>query len=455
LKGHWEDRDYAADRRRNKGEARHKARDRTVETGAEKEQERAVLIGVGPAVSDDSGSLPMLDELAELARTAEARIVGRVWQRRDRPQPSTYLGKGKVDELKEACEEREANLVVADDDLSPAQVRNLEEALDLRVIDRSELIIHIFAIHAKTRQARLQVDLAQMKYLSPRLKRMWTHLSRIAGAGGIGSRGPGEKQIEVDRRLIGKKIRDLTRELAEIESRRERQVGARDEIFKVALVGYTNAGKSTLMRRLTGADVFVADQLFATLDTRTRRWTMDDGLEVLLSDTVGFIEKLPHHLVASFHATLEEVREADFLLHVVDASDPEVDKKVEVVRDVLGKLGAGEVPTILVLNKIDMLPEPAEGTILAQRLDTEVLTSAISGEGIENLTNLVRDRATRTHRVLSLEVPASDGRTLALLSRVGRIISTEYEGEVCRLTASVPHAALGELARYVVTSSEN
>ena len=449
MRGHWDDRDYAADRRRNKGEPRKRARGRTIATDADGHVERAVLVGVGAAASVDDLNFPMLDELAELARTADARIVDRVWQRRERPHPGTYLGSGKVEELKQRCEDYEANVVIADDDLTPAQVRNLEAALDLRIIDRSELIIHIFATHARTRQARLQVDLAQMKYLAPRLKRMWTHLSRITAVGGIGSRGPGEKQIEVDRRIIGRRIRDLTAELAEIEGRRVRQVRSRSDVFKVGLVGDTNAGKSTLMRRLTGADVFIADQLFATLDTRTRRWTMGDGLEALLSDTVGFIDKLPHHLVASFHATLEEVREADLLLHVVDSGDPDVDGKVRIVRDVLKKLGAGEVPEVLVLNKIDLLPEPAEATILASRLDTEMLTSAVTGDGIEDLVAVVRERATRSHELVTLEIPVSDGRTLALLSRVGRILSRDYAGEVCRLTASVPKTALGELAPYL------
>lgn len=449
MRGHWDDRDYAADRRRNKGGPRQRGRARTLDTDADKHVERAVLVGVGAIAPADALNFPMLDELAELARTAEARIVDRVWQRRERPHPSTYLGSGKVEELKQRCEDGEANVVITDDDLTPAQVRNLEAALDLRVIDRSELIIHIFAIHARTRQARLQVDLAQMRYLAPRLKRMWTHLSRITGVGGIGSRGPGEKQIEVDRRIVGRRIRDLTAELAEIEGRRMRQVQSRSDVFKVGLVGYTNAGKSTLMRRLTGADVFVADQLFATLDTRTRRWTMEDGLEVLLSDTVGFIDKLPHHLVASFHATLEEVREADLLLHVVDSGDPDVDKKVRVVRDVLEKLGAGSVPELLVLNKVDLLPEPAEATILASRLETEMLTSAVAGDGIDELVATVCDRATRSHELVTLEISAADGRTLALVSRVGRILSQVYEGEVCRLTASVPKTALGEFAPYL------
>jgi len=403
---------------------------------------------VGPDALPDNGTVPALDELAELARTADADILGRLWQRRDRPHPSGYLGSGKVDELKEFCAELEANVVIADDDLSPAQVRNLEAALDVRVIDRSELIIHIFAIHARTRQARLQVELAQMKYLAPRLKRMWTHLSRITGVGGIGSRGPGEKQIEVDRRIIGKRIRDLTAELAEIDGRRERQVSSRDRAFKVGLVGYTNAGKSTLMRRLTGADVFVADQLFATLDTRTRRWKLAEVGDVLLSDTVGFIDKLPHHLVASFHATLEEVREADLLLHVVDASDADVDKKVRVVREVLEKLGAAEVPELLVLNKVDLLPEPAEATILGRRLDTDSLVSAVTGAGLEALVDAVRDHATRSHQVVNLEIPVADGRALAALSRVGRVLAQDYEGELCRVTVSLPVAKVAQFAPY-------
>jgi GTP-binding protein HflX len=447
LAGHWSDRDYAGDRRRKKGEPRDNERAETVSTQPGTE-ERAILIGVGSVAPPTDHNLPMLDELAELARTAGARIVGRLYQRRDRPEPASYLGRGKVEELKELCREADANVVIADDDLAPSQVRHLEEWLDLRVIDRSELIIHIFAVHARTRQARLQVELAQAKYMAPRLKRMWTHLSRITGAGGIGSRGPGEKQIEVDRRIIQRRIADLTAELREIEGRRERQVGAREDVFKSALVGYTNAGKSTIMRRLTGADVLVADQLFATLDTRTRRWQLAD-VDILLSDTVGFIEKLPHHLVASFHATLEEVREADLLIHIVDAGDTEAEKKVKIVRSVLENIGANEIPELLVLNKIDLLPDPMEATILAGTMQTSLLVSAVTGQGFDLLEQTVHDRATSTFHTLDLRVPVRDGRTLALVRRVGRIVSERYEGDQCHVTASVPAASLGALRAFI------
>lgn len=444
------DRSWASERRRNKGEdGVSRSRGETVPT-EEKLVERAVLVGVGPDPRPDSGNLWMLDELAELAKTAGAQVLGRLYQRLDPPHPGSYLGSGKIEELGELVKELEANLVIADSDLSPAQVRTLEEALDMRVIDRSELIIDIFARGARTRQARLQVELAQLEYLSPRLKRMWTHLSRITGAGGIGSRGPGEKQIEVDRRIIQKRIRDLKAELKTIEKRRDLQVSSRHRAFTTALVGYTNAGKSTLMRALTDSDVYVADQLFATLDTRTRRWKLGEGVEVLLSDTVGFVKKLPHHLVASFHATLAEVRDADLLLHVVDASDPDVDGKVEAVREVLGELGAKDVPELLILNKIDLLPDPVEITILAQRLEARCAVSAVQGLGLEQLSDLVGAQLGHTLQLVNLEVPVTDGRTLSLLSRVARVISKRYVGETCHMRASVPPSAMGQLSRYLV-----
>lgn len=415
---------------------------------AAKAEEQAVLAGIGPEAPDDSGNIPMLDELAELARTAGARVVGRMWQRRAKPESSSYLGSGKLEELKAQCAESGANLVIADADLSPAQVRQMELALNMRVVDRSELIIDIFAQHARTRQAALQVELAQLQYLSPRLKRMWTHLSRITGTGGIGSRGPGEKQIEVDRRLIQKRIQILREELAEIESRRGRQASGRPGAFKVALVGYTNAGKSTLMRALTGADVLVADQLFATLDTRTRRWELGREVDVLLSDTVGFIEKLPHHLVASFHATLEEVRCADLLLHVVNGADPEAERRSRSVRTVLHQLGADFIPEVVVLNKIDVL-QPVEAEILARRVEATHLVSAVSGTGLKELAEFVRLRAGAKLVVTRLRVPVTDGRTLAMLAARARIIEQAYEGEVCVITAALPAELRAHLDKYV------
>lgn len=446
-------RSYASHRRRKKGDPEPEPKipvartERPVDTAST--EEAAVLIRVGPEAPPADGQLPMLDELAELTRTAGARVVARLYQRAEHPHAGSYFGKGKLQELKQLCEATNANLVVADTDLSPAQVRHMEEQLLLRVVDRSELIIDIFAIHARTQQARLQVELAQLQYQAPRLKRMWTHLSRITGAGGIGSRGPGEKQIEVDRRIVRRSIQDLRERLAGIEARRERQA-RRPGAYAVALVGYTNVGKSTLMRALTGADVYIADQLFATLDTRTRKWDLGSALHVLLSDTVGFIRNLPHHLVASFHATLEEVREADLLLHVVDAGDPDVSERIEVVRDVLNQIGASAVPEVLVLNKIDLVSDAVELTILERRLGARLRVSAASGEGLEELRNLVRERASSVLRTVNLRVPAADGKTLAFLSRVGRILSSRYdEQDICHISATVPPGSLSELEPFL------
>lgn len=444
-------RGHAADRRRNKGEPRDTEvrLDHNAVAPEDSKEELAVLIGTGPETVPEGSGLHMLDELAELSRTAGARVLGRLYQRLSRPHPGSYLGAGKIEELSDLCVELGANLVIADTDLSPAQVRTLEKALDLRVIDRSELIIDIFARHARTRQAKLQVELAQLEYIAPRLKRMWTHLSRITGAGGIGSTGPGEKQIEVDRRIIQRRISDLKRELAQIEAHRERQVSSRRQTFNVALVGYTNAGKSTLMRAMTGSDVFIADQLFATLDTRTRRCKLGEGLEVLMSDTVGFVEKLPHHLVASFNATLEEVREADLLLHVVDAGDPDADRKVRAVREVLKDLKAHEIPELLILNKVDVLPDPVEATILASRLGAAVEVSALKGLGLDMLRHLVAEKISERQALVTLRVPVTEGRVLALVDRVGRVLSRRYEGEICLLRATVPKDAMGQLRPFL------
>ena len=264
---------------------------------------------------------------------------------------TTYLGKGKVDELKQLVDANDADVIMFDNDLSPAQTRNLEEATGVKVLDRTELILDIFASRAQTHQARLAVELAQLQYSLPRLKRMWTHLSRLKM--GIGMRGPGEKQLEVDRRLVEKRIDDLRSELKTIERRKEREVAGRSDRMTVSLVGYTNAGKSTLLNALTGADVLAENKLFATLDTRTRRWQLPGWGPVLLSDTVGFIRDLPHHLIASFKATLEEARQADLLLHVADASNPAASEQIAVVYEVLEELGIEAKDTLLVLNKVD------------------------------------------------------------------------------------------------------
>ena len=291
-----------------------------------------------------------LEELSGLAETAGASVVAGVIQRRDHPDQTTYLGKGKISELKGLVDLHDADMVVFDNDLSPSQTRNLEKVLEVKVLDRSELILDIFANNARTYESRLAVELAQLEYSLPRLKRMWTHLSRQTM--GVGMRGPGEKQLEVDRRLAEKRIHELKDELSKIERRKEREVASRDSM-SVSIVGYTNAGKSTLMNALTNANVEAVDKLFATLDTRTRRWMLPGWGPVLLSDTVGFIRDLPHRLIASFRATLAEARQADLLLHVADASNDAVLDQISSVYKVLKELGIDEKDTLLVLNKID------------------------------------------------------------------------------------------------------
>ncbi len=313
--------------------------------------ERAVLVSVAlphrPWISDDP-----LDELRGLATTAGAVVVASILQKREHVVPASYIGKGKLVELQEAVEAHDADVVIFDNDLSPAQTRNLEKATSIKVIDRSELILDIFASRARTVAARLQVELAQLEYALPRLRRMWTHLSRYKG--GIGLRGPGETQLEEDRRLVTLRIRDLKAKLVVVQARKQREVRGRSEEHTVSLVGYTNAGKSTLMNALTGADVYVEDKLFSTLDTRTRQWHLPPppmtaesaatrgGYKVLLSDTVGFIRDLPHHLIASFKATLEETRQARLLLHVVDASSPFAERQIQAVTSVLKELDCAE-----------------------------------------------------------------------------------------------------------------
>lgn len=318
-----------------------------------------MLVGAPRRGSPDAAlTADHLDELARLADTAGAEVVGRLIQRVDAPTPNLYLGTGKVDELRAVIAEREATLVLFDEELAPVQGKNLEQELKTRVMDRAELILDIFATRARTNEAKMQVELAQLEYLLPRLARMWVHLSRIRG--GIGLRGPGETQIETDRRLIRRRIAKLKEKLEGVERHREvlRQGRRRREVLTAALVGYTNAGKSSLLRALTGAEAFVEDRLFATLDTKARELDVGHGRRVRLVDTVGFIRKLPHHLVASFRATLEEAAEADLLLHVVDASHPQWEEQIGVVDAVLGDLRLNGRPEVLVFNKMDRVREP-------------------------------------------------------------------------------------------------
>ena len=406
------------------------------------QSERAILVGVLLEAPVDPAD--PLEELGGLAETAGASVAARLTQRRERPDQTTYLGKGKVAELAMLVERHDADVVIFDNDLSPAQTRNLERELKIKVLDRSEVILDIFAARARTYEARLAVELAQLEYSLPRLKRMWTHLSRLKM--GIGMRGPGEKQLEVDRRLVEKRIHDLKEELAAIHGRREREVAARLEHLTVSLVGYTNAGKSTLLNRLTGADVLAEDKLFATLDTRTRRWRLPGWGPVLLSDTVGFIRDLPHRLIASFKATLEETRQADLLLHVADASSPLVDAQIAAVRGVLAELDVDEKDTLLVLNKIDAIADHAARSSLLGRYPHAICVSARTGDGIASLERATSDCLGRGFRDVDIETDPGNGRLLAWLSAHGEVLSRHFVDDRVTIHCRIPAALLGRIS---------
>ncbi|MBI4617713.1 MAG: GTPase HflX [Planctomycetes bacterium] len=400
---------------------------------------------------DPDGST--VDELEDLVRTAGGKVIGRMTQGSDRLHPVTYVGKGKLGELKAAAEELAVHLVVANHDLSPKQARSIEKTLEMRVLDRSEVILDIFARNARSRQSKLQVELAQLEYARPRLKRLWTHLE--GQDGGIGARGgPGEKQIEIDRRILDRRIRDLRADLREIAARKDREVEARAREFDtVALVGYTNAGKSSLAGRLTGADLLIADRLFSTLDTRTRSWVLPGGHKVLLSDSVGFLRRLPHHLIASFHATLSEAAHADLLLHVVDASHPQADRHVEAVEEVLARLGLSERPAILVLNKMDRVRDPLALTHLFGARES-VRVSARTGEGIEELAAAARRHFDLRRPFVRVTFPAADGRLAAALHRHGSVAGEIYEGERVQIDVYLDRDRLARLEREPGVSVE-
>lgn len=389
-----------------------------------------------------------LVEAQGLVVASGAEVVGeQVLQRRDRPSPSTLMGKGKVEEVKLEVDRHKPDAVVVDNDLTPAQVRNLEKAWGKRVVDRSELILDIFSRRAQTRQARLQVELAQNEYLLPRLRRMWTHLERMEGA--IGTRGPGETQLETDRRLLNKRIRDLKAELKVIEARRLRQVRSRSERFTIGLVGYTNAGKSTLLNRLTGAEELAADMLFATLDTRTRKWLLADGRSVLLSDTVGFLQRLPHHLVASFHATLEETLHADLLLHVVDASHPDARQQMDAVEEVLATLTYSHQSKLVVLNKIDRVQDKLELSLLQGDLEDPVVrVSATTGEGLDDLERAVCEMLDARSALINLKLPLEDGRLAAVVRSHATLLAEEVEDAAyLHMKIRVTEGAFGAIRR--------
>ena len=371
--------------------------------------------------------------------TAGGVVVGEVTQQIDKPNPATYLGKGKVDELRQAIEDKNASLIVFDDELSPSQGKNIEDATGQRVMDRAELILDIFATRARSSEAKMQVELAQLQYMLPRLTRMWAHLEKFRG--GIGVRGPGETQLETDRRLINQRIKMLKGRLDDVQKSREVQRSGRRDAFRASLVGYTNAGKSSILRAIGNApEVFVEDRLFATLDPLTREIDLGENSRVLLTDTVGFIRKLPHHLVASFRATLEEVNEADLLLHVIDASHPNWEAQRDVVDQVLAELGAADKPVLYVFSKIDAVGAeelPALRERVANLLPGSVLVSSLEPLGLEPLRRALLSATTRGTRLSEIRFPSTDGRLLAQVHREANVLERRTENDEIVLSARV------------------
>ena len=390
-----------------------------------------------------------LAELGRLADTAGAELVGTLTQQIDRPHAGTYLGSGKLEELKALVGERSASLVIFDDELTPTQGKNIELVVGKRVMDRAELILDIFATRARSSEARMQVELAQLEYMLPRLARMWTHLEKMRG--GIGMRGPGETQIETDRRLIGHRIRVLRERLQDVERHRATMRANRQGTFRVSLVGYTNAGKSSILRAMSGAsEVHVEDRLFATLDPLTRDVDLGEGYHCLMTDTVGFIRKLPHHLVASFRATLEEVREADLLLHVIDASHPSWEEQRLVVDEVLGELGALDTPVVHVFNKMDALEGDVADAVterVGNLIPDAVFTTTRTEAGLEPLRERLRGAVRAVRPIVAVRVPASDGKLLASLYREGEVLEQRTDGEALVLRVRVDAAQRARLVR--------
>lgn len=417
------------------------------------EPERALLVGV----EWRTNAWPVersLDELERLAGTAGAEVVGRLTQRLERPVPKSFIGSGKVQELKDLVSRLDVDVVIFDDDLTPAQQSHLEKTIGepTKIIDRTALILDIFGLHAKTCEGRLQVQLAQLQYLLPRLRGMWSHLAKEQTRGGIGSRfGQGESQLEVDRRLIRNRISALRRELKELEKRREVQSKHRVEsdAFRVALAGYTNAGKSTLLNTLTGAGVLSEDKLFATLDPTTRSYVLPGGRSITITDTVGFIQKLPHGLVEAFKSTLSEVRGADLILKVVDVADEDRERHLEAVDRVLEEIGAGERPSLTVYNKADLL-DAHELETLRVRMPQAIFFSARTALGLEQLLDRLAAEAAATDRLISAEVPYREGSLMKVVREQGQVLSEEYLEDRMRIVAKVPERIAARLQRYAV-----
>jgi GTP-binding protein HflX len=415
---------------------------------------RAILIGVKLRNNLMHEAEESLQELQQLAETAGIEVVYETIQSRNAPNPTYFIGEGKVEELKPLVEELDADAIIFDEELSPAQNRNLEKALDVATIDRTGLILQVFAQRALTKEARLQVALAQLEYALPRLTRMWTHLSRLATGGGGGRhlRGPGETQLEMDRRWVRRNIGHVRKALESVEKQRHTQRRNRSEKIKVSLVGYTNAGKSTLFNTLTGETVLAEDKLFATLDSTTRKVDLPQKQQILVTDTVGFIKKLPHQLVAAFKATLEEVLEADLLLHIVDVSHPEVEAQIAAVNVVLGELDATDIPMFMVFNKIDRLKSDEELHILQCQYPDALPISAQRGDGIPALIDALAHRFAEHGTDLSLCIPYIEGKVLDLLHKHGIVLDIKYATEAVYVEVRLPNRYLKSVSQFLVSS---
>ncbi len=416
-------------------------------------KERAILVS---AILRGSNGWDNLAELTALAESAGAVVVDRFQQKLRAVHPSTYIGKGKTLQLADRVKRFQADVIIFDNDLSPGQIRELEKIVAAKVVDRSELILDIFATRAQTKQAKLQVELAQLEYTYPRLARMWSHLDTVTGASGgpaagavgaIGTRGPGEQQLEIDRRLVSRRINELRHELAGIDLRKIREIKGRKDFFQICIVGYTNAGKSTLLNALTDAGVLAEDRLFATLDTRTRKWTPARGVEILLSDTVGFVRNLPHQLVESFKATLEEAVNADLLLHVIDVANPEVMNQIESVNQVLSDIGCGDKPVLELFNKVDAIKEVGPLETLQTLRPESVTISAKTGLGLDELRRKVIQHYQGREIVVRVTNSLSDGKVQSFLRAHGEILSEQYTDSTVVLDVRMGQRQLPDLER--------
>ena len=417
--------------------------------------ERAILVGV--EWRDSSWPLDKsLDELERLADTAGAQVVGRMTQRLETPTPKTFIGSGKVLELKQLVSSLDVDTVIFDDELTPSQQANLEKLIGspTKIIDRTALILDIFGLHARTKEGRLQVQLAQLQYLLPRLRGMWSHLAGEQTRGGIGSRfGQGESQLEVDRRLIRDKISSLKKELKALEKRREVQSKSRYEsyAYRIALAGYTNAGKSTLLNQITGSNVLSQDKLFATLDPTTRSYALPGGREITITDTVGFIQKLPHNLVESFKSTLLEVKKADLILEVIDASDPENLRQIDAVNEVLKEIHAEEQTRIIVYNKCDLVPQE-QIDHLVRITPSSVAFSALTGQGREDLINLISEVAAQSDETISIHIPYKEGELLRIIHEQSNVLHEEYTDTGADIVLKAPNYLTKRLEQYIITA---